>query len=132
MSRQTWTTTAPAKKRFLTGAGPARATHEVAETFPKIPALVVDYKRCGKAGCRCTTGMPHGPYFYLRWREGPIQRRRYVRASDVPAVRAILDKRRTERNLQRLAFALSLHSCHGLDRLVAEVEARLRAEGEDS
>ena len=132
MTQQTWTTGTSAKKRFLGDAGLARAPREVAETFPKIPALVVDYKRCGKAGCRCTTGLPHGPYFYLRWREGPIQRRRYVHASDVPAVRAILEKRRTERNLQRLAFALSLHSCRGLDRLVAEVEARLRAEGEDS
>jgi hypothetical protein len=119
------------EKRFLTAAEPARAATEIAKSLYKIPALLSFWTRCGKPRCRCREGHLHGPYHALHWRDGAIQRRRYVRASDVPAVRAMLEKRRTERNLQRLAFALSLHSCRGLDRLVAEVEARLRAEGED-
>ena len=35
-----------------------------------IPGTVVTcWVRCGKVGCRCATGKPHGPYFYHRWRE---------------------------------------------------------------
>src|SRR5215212_9831911 len=97
-------------KRFLTGDHSAHAATELAEMFPKIPALVVQFTRCGKARCRCQVGKPHGPYHYLRWREGPAQRRRYVRAADVPAVRAILEKRREQRRFERLAFAMSMRS----------------------
>jgi hypothetical protein len=28
-------------------------------------SLVTQSRRCGKAGCRCATGDPHGPYMYL-------------------------------------------------------------------
>src|SRR5215208_790284 len=96
--------------RFLTGEDCPPAATELAETFPKIPALVVQFTRCGRPRCRCQVGKPHGPYHYLRWREGPAQRRRYVRAVDVPAVRAILKKRREHRRVERLAHALSLRS----------------------
>jgi hypothetical protein len=116
------------KKRFLTGDHPTRAATELAETFPKIPALVVQFTRCGKARCRCTAGRLHGPYHYLRWREGTAQRRRYVRAPDVPAVRAVLEKRREQRATERLALALSLRSWRELSGWIAEYEARLHAE----
>lgn len=122
--------TARGEKRFLTDAGSRPRVTEVAETFPKIPALVVQSTRCGKVRCRCQAGNPHGPYHYLRWREGTVQRRRYVRAVDVPAVRAILEKRRDERRLDRLALVLSLRSWRELAQWVAEYEARLREERE--
>jgi hypothetical protein len=118
------------KKRFLTGDHPTRAATELAETFPKIPALVVQFTRCGKARCRCTAGRLHGPYHYLRWREGTAQRRRYVRARDVPAVRAILEKRREHDRTERLVHALSLRSWRQLARLVEDYEARIHEERE--
>jgi hypothetical protein len=114
------------KKRFLTGAGSARAAHVFAETFPKIPALVIDYKRCGKACCRCEAGRLHGPYHYLRWREGTVQRRCYVRAADVPAVLAILDRRQDERRRERLEHALGLMTWRQMARQVEAYEERLR------
>jgi hypothetical protein len=120
------------EKRFLTGAGSARGATEIAKTLHKIPALLTTWTRCGKPRCRCREGHLHGPYHALHWRDGVIQRRRYVRAADVPAVHVILEKRRTERNLQRLALALSMHSWRELDGFVAEVEARLTAEREQS
>jgi hypothetical protein len=119
---------ARSEKRFLTGDGSARAAIELAETFPKIPALVVQFTRCGKARCRCQAGTPHGPYHYLRWREGTTQRRRYVRAADVPVVRVILEKRREQRRTERLALALSMLSWRQLARLVEDYEARLEEE----
>jgi hypothetical protein len=29
-------------------------------------ALVEQHRQCGKEGCRCTRGEPHGPYVYLQ------------------------------------------------------------------
>jgi hypothetical protein len=120
-----------AKKRFLPDVGSARSVTDFAETFPKIVALVAHGTRCGKPNCRCTRGMLH-PTHYLRWREGPTQRRRYVRHCEVPAVRAILERRREHRRRERLAHALSLRSWRELARLVEDVGARMREERERS
>jgi hypothetical protein len=120
------------EKRFLTSVGSARAATEIAISLYKIPVLLTTWTRCGKPRCRCNAGHLHGPYHALHWRDGATQRRRYVRAADVPDVRTILEKRRRERNLHRLAFALSLHASQGLDQLLAEVEAQLREEREQS
>src|SRR3954452_15296044 len=96
------------KKRFLPDAGSRPSATHFAETFPKIPALVLDYKRCGKRGCRCERGALHGPYVFLRWRDGPLQRRRYVPVAEVAVVRAIIACRRGERAMERTAFAEDL------------------------
>jgi hypothetical protein len=82
-----------------------RSTREIAETFHKTPALVTYRVRCGKPTCRCAAGDGHGPYWYLRWREGGVQRRRYVRNADVPAVRAIIDQRQRHDRRERRAVA---------------------------
>ena len=117
-------------KRFLTEDGSARAATEIANSLYKIPTLLTTWTRCGKPHCRCREGHLHGPYHALHWRDGTIQRRRYVRAADVPEVLAILEKRRELRATERLAMALSLHSWRELGAWVAEVEARLREQGE--
>jgi ribosome-binding protein aMBF1 (putative translation factor) len=59
-----------------------------------------------------------------------VQRRRYVRATDVPAVRAILEKRREERHSERLANTQSLRSWRQLLQLVEDYEARIHEERE--
>jgi hypothetical protein len=116
------------EKRFLTRAEPARGATEIAKTLYKIPALLTTWTRCGKPRCRCREGHIHGPYHALHWRDGTIQRRRYVRATDVPAVRAILEKRREQRAAERLALALSLRSWRELSGWIAEYEASLTRE----
>jgi hypothetical protein len=118
------------EKRFLTNAEPARGATEIAQSLYKIPALLTTWTRCGKPNCRCREGHLHGPYHALHWRDGMIQRRRYVRAADVAAVRAILENRRAQRQRERLALALSLRSWRDLGAWVAEVEARLREQEE--
>ena len=56
---------------------------------PPLPGFLrAERIRCGKPACRCARGDLHGPYLYRRWREGGRQRRQYVRATDVEAVRA--------------------------------------------
>jgi len=121
---------AHANKRFLTDASVARSGTDFAETLYKIPVLLTTWTRCGKPRCGCNDGRLHGPYYALHWREGTIQRRRYVRAADVAAVRAILETRREQRRAERLAHALSLRFWRELARLVEDYEARLREERE--
>ena len=90
-------------------------------TLPKTEALTgslqVEYKRCGKPGCRCASGAPHGPYVSRRWREGGRQRRRYVRPADLDDVReALARQRRLHPPVWWLRQALA-----GLRRLEQEV-----------
>ena len=47
----------------------------------KEPTITIrqEWKRCGKAGCRCNTeGELHGPYLYEYWKEDGRTRSRYV------------------------------------------------------
>ena len=61
--------------------------------LPKIGlpgSLQHELVRCGRPGCRCARGRLHGPYVYLRWRQEKQQRKAYIPAAQVPAVRAAL------------------------------------------
>ncbi len=62
--------------------------------LPKIGSLQPEWRRCGKPRCRCASGTLHGPYWYLRWREGGRQRRQYVPCEQVNAMRAAIAQRR--------------------------------------
>ena len=50
----------------------------------ETPYLVRELVRCGKPNCRCTRGLRHGPYWYLRYEEWDAEahvdryRREYV------------------------------------------------------
>jgi hypothetical protein len=108
-----------ARKGSFTAGRHACSTFEFAETFHKTPALVSHAVRCGKPNCRCATGEGHGPYWFLRWREGPYQRRRYVKQADLAAVRAVVERRQAADRADRLARMLALEG-------LREVEAWLR------
>jgi len=84
------------------------ATLEVAKSLYKTPALVCHRVRCGKLTCHCVEGQRHGPYWFLHWREGAVQRRRYVRQVDVEAVRAVVVGRRRDDREMRRAVALAV------------------------
>jgi hypothetical protein len=53
-------------------------------------SLTVQARRCGKAGCRCGGGEPHGPYAYFAQRSHGPGRLRYVPAGLVETVRGYL------------------------------------------
>ena len=53
-------------------------------------SLVEQTRRCGKAGCGCADGEPHGPYTYFTPKPAGRGRSKYVPASLVKAVRARL------------------------------------------
>ena len=53
----------------------------VGEMLPKraeIGSIHLEFKRCGKPTCRCSRGLPHGPYVYRHWRERGRQKKSYV------------------------------------------------------
>lgn len=112
---------------------PSRSTHsrtdlaiqDFAKSCPKIPVLAPTWKTCGKTSCRCQRGDLHGPYWTVRWREGSIHRRRYVRPSDVPAVRAILITRHHLRQQERQEAAETLAIWRALRQLSRDVEAQM-------
>jgi hypothetical protein len=51
-------------------------------------SLVEQTRRCGKPGCRCAAGDPHGPYAYFVPKTAGRGRMKYVPASLITAVRA--------------------------------------------
>jgi hypothetical protein len=54
--------------------------------------LAEQTRRCGKAGCRCAGGEPHGPYAYFTARLQGRSRARYVPAGMAEAVRRYLQR----------------------------------------
>lgn len=55
-------------------------------------SLVEQTRRCGKTGCRCAAGEPHGPYAYFTARPRGRGRARYVPAGVVAVVRRYLQR----------------------------------------
>src|SRR5438094_8233083 len=53
-------------------------------------ALTEQARRCGKPGCRCERGEPHGPYAYFTPRPAGRGRARYVPAALAGVVRRYL------------------------------------------
>src|SRR5215467_11575796 len=67
-------------------------------------ALVEQHRSCGKEGCRCTRGEPHGPYVYLQ----VAGRLVYVPAGLADAVRAQVETSRRLRGTLEEISAINL------------------------
>jgi hypothetical protein len=67
-------------------------------------ALVEQHRNCGKEGCRCTRGEPHGPYVYLQ----VAGRLAYVPAGLAGAVRAHVETSRRLRGMLEEISAINL------------------------
>jgi hypothetical protein len=55
-------------------------------------SLVEQTRRCGKSGCRCAGGEPHGPYFYFAPRVAGRGRSKYVASGLAEVVRRYLQR----------------------------------------
>ena len=73
----------------------------------QYPYLVWERTRCGKPSCRCTRGMKHGPYLFLRyeaWDESAEtwrHRREFVPKDEIRRVRRWLRGRRAAEGYSR-------------------------------
>ena len=64
------------------------------QTLPKKGAVCVQWKRCGRPGCRCARGELHGPYYCLFWRSRGRLHKRYRRLAEAASVAAACQERR--------------------------------------
>ncbi len=64
--------------------------NKIVKVLPKMLGGTVhqQFKKCGKATCKCARGELHGPYFYHYFRDGAVLSKRYLKASEVEEVRA--------------------------------------------
>ena len=74
---------------------------------PLPGALVQDFKKCGRPGCKCARGELHGPYLVRVWYEGKKRRKAYVSAADAPRVEAGIKLRELEQHVARLHASLA-------------------------
>jgi hypothetical protein len=108
------------KKDVLLLRGARPVTTESAETLPKtLPGVVcAQWRKCGKAGCRCARGELHGPYFARFWRQGGHLRKSYVRKRDLDDVRqGCLARRQARQECQ-----VAMQKIRELTALLKEVE----------
>jgi hypothetical protein len=50
--------------------------------LPKKMAICQQFRKCGKAGCKCSAGALHGPYFFFFYRENGKLKKSYIRKAD--------------------------------------------------
>jgi len=43
-----------------------------------VGSIHLEFKKCGRANCRCQLGLLHGPYLYRHWREDGRQKKAFV------------------------------------------------------
>lgn len=66
--------------------------------------LVEKYLPCGKEGCRCKEGEPHGPFYYLIYPEDGKQKTLYVRKDKLKEVReGIKAYKRARKTIDKVA-----------------------------
>jgi hypothetical protein len=68
------------------------------ETLPKtaVGSLHLEFKKCGRANCRCQRGLLHGPYLYRHWREHGRQRKEFVPMKRLDEVLLEMEHQRAE------------------------------------
>ncbi len=76
------------------------------------------WTRCGKPGCRCTRGDPHGPYYSRRWAQDGQRHEEYVRRDQVEGVRAQCQARRQHEH----QVVAARKECRELTRMLKELE----------
>jgi hypothetical protein len=98
--------------------------------IPKIPALISNgwiskqRVRCGKSNCRCSRGDPHTGYYFFTRVDGKLTKR-YIRAADVEAFRAILEATTRDRRLRRERRKESRQQLRSLTRQLREIDSSL-------
>jgi hypothetical protein len=91
--------------------------------LPKKTAICQQFRKCGKAGCKCSAGALHGPYFFFFFREDGKLKKSYIHKADAAelweaySARRELQKRRAA---DRKAFTGLSREIRRIDRLLSD------------
>jgi hypothetical protein len=68
------------------------------QSLPKtqVGSLHLEFKKCGRANCRCQRGLLHGPYLYRHWREHGRQKKESVPMRRLSEVLLKMEEQRAE------------------------------------
>ncbi len=80
------------------------------------------YRTCGKRGCVCTRGRPHGPYFFLSIQSGGRNDRDHVSREVAGKMQPAIDRYRE--------FVQGLRQLRSLDRQIESLARRLQTQCE--
>ena len=97
--------------------------------LPKIAAICPQYRKCGKAGCKCNTGALHGPYFFYFYREDGKLKKTYIRKADAAQLwKSYYQGRliRKHRTAERREFTELCRELRRLDRQLADLSRHLQ------
>jgi hypothetical protein len=81
---------------------------------PLPGAVCKQFMRCGKANCKCSQGMLHGPYFVRFWYEDGRQRKQYVKKSHLQSVFDACSEHKRQQRLPREIISTTKELCRAL------------------
>jgi hypothetical protein len=87
-------------------------------------SIVARLVKCGRPHCRCARGQLHGPYLYIRWQKDGHRRKKYIKPSELEAVKARLAAYRRPKERVRTGR----DQCMGLLRLMSSETSERRSE----
>lgn len=117
-------------KNKIQKTSPKKST-ETGEGSPLAGAVVAQYVRCGKPGCRCTRGELHGPYYYRFVRQGKRRRKFYVRLSDADQTKARCQAWRESKRNVRETLRACREASAAMNRYLRAVKALQRIGNND-
>ena len=86
-------------------------------------AICQQFRKCGKAGCKCSVGALHGPYFFFFYRENGKLKKSYIRKANAAelweaysAWRALQKRRAADRK----AFIKLSREIRRIDKLLSD------------
>jgi len=91
--------------------------------LPKKMAICQQFRKCGKAGCKCNAGALHGPYFFFFYRENGKLKKSYIRKAEAKALWESYSRRRPiqkQRAVDRREFTELCREMWRLDRLLSD------------
>jgi hypothetical protein len=91
--------------------------------LPKTMAICQQFRKCGKAGCKCNSGSLHGPYFFYFYRENGRLRKSYIRNAEAQALWESYSEWRQiqkQRAADRKKFTELCRELRHLDRLLSD------------
>jgi hypothetical protein len=100
--------------------------------LPKKKAICRQYRKCGKAGCKCNRGALHGPYFFYFYRVDGKLKKSYIRKADAVKLWRKYSKQRQiqkQRKADRRGFTKLSKELRRIDKLLSESFLKEAIEG---